>query len=447
MKKLEVNLLEDRVLKAILLFAIPILLSNIFQQLYNTADTMIVGNFLGDKSLAAIGASMAVFQLLIGFTLGMGNGMTIVVARNYGTKDEKLLKESVASTLVMGVIIVGVMMLIAHFFLKDLLVLLRTPEEILEETYTYISIITMFMGITFTYNLVSGLYRAVGNSFMPLVFLIISSVLNIILDIVFIVFIGMGIEGAAIATVIAQSVSVVLSLIYMKVKLPILIPSTKHFKVDWKVYGEIVGQGLSMAMMYSLIFIGTIILQYAINDMGYLIIAGHTTARRVSSLFMMPLGTIATAVSTFVSQNKGADNRDRIIEGVRKGFEIVTIWSFIAIVAVFLVSGLVMRVISGSDESLVIETGTRYLMWNVPFYIVLGPLFVIRFTLQGLGEKLIPLVSSFIELVLKFVFVIWVIPKLGYFGVILCEPIIWIFMVIQLIDAYRKNTYLFPNRI
>ncbi len=446
MKRLQVNLLQGSITKGILLFAVPILLSNIFQQLYNTIDTIVVGNYLGDQSLAAVGASFAVFTLLIGFTLGMGNGMSLAVSRSYGSGDEVMLKKSVASSIVIGIITVVTMMLISHFFLWDLLVLLRTPNEILDEAYTYISIITTFMGITFIYNLLAGLYRAVGNSIIPLIFLIISSLLNIGLDLLFIVYFKMGIEGVAIATVIAQSFSVILSFIYLKVKLPLLIPRFRHFKIDLHLYKEVAGQGLSMALMYSLIFLGSLILQYAINDMGYLIIAGHTTARRVNSLFMMPVGTIATAISTLVSQNKGANNKERIIKGVKTGITIIWVWSLTAVILNFFLAEVMVESISGSDSALVLETGTRYLMWNVPFHFILAPLFVLRFTLQGLGEKLIPLVSSGIELALKIVFVIWFIPRMGYFAVIISEPVIWVFMTIQLIYAYRSNRYLFHTR-
>lgn len=226
---MRVNLVKDNILKALIVFAMPILISNIFQQLYNTMDTMIIGNILGDKSLAAIGACAAVYELLIGFALGIGNGLSIVIARAYGAGDKKLLK--------------------------------------------YISTITIFVGVMFAYNLLAGLLRAIGNSLMPLVFLIISSVINVILDLVFIGKFNMGIKGAAVATVIAQGISAVLCLIYIVKKCKILIPDKNCFKLDRGLYGELVGQGLSMGFMMSIVSAGTIILQSAINSLGYLIIA------------------------------------------------------------------------------------------------------------------------------------------------------------------------------
>lgn len=180
MLSMKVDLIKDNILKALLIFAIPIFISNVFQQLYNTADTMIVGNILGDTSLAAIGACSAVYELLIGFALGVGNGLSIVVARCYGANDEELLKKSVAGSIVIGIFLTIVIMIISQFGLMPLLKLLSTPQDIIQESYSYISCITLFVGVMFAYNLFAGLLRAIGNSFMPLIFLIISSVINII---------------------------------------------------------------------------------------------------------------------------------------------------------------------------------------------------------------------------------------------------------------------------
>ena len=270
---MRVNLVKDNILKALIVFAMPILISNIFQQLYNTMDTMIIGNILGDKSLAAIGACAAVYELLIGFALGIGNGLSIVIARAYGAGDKKLLKRSVAASLVIGLVVTMIIMIFSKIFLYPLLKVLHTPANIIEEAYSYISTITIFVGVMFAYNLLAGLLRAIGNSLMPLVFLIISSVINVILDLVFIGKFNMGIKGAAVATVIAQGISAVLCLIYIVKKCKILIPDKNCFKLDRGLYGELVGQGLSMGFMMSIVSAGTIILQSAINSLGYLIIA------------------------------------------------------------------------------------------------------------------------------------------------------------------------------
>lgn len=439
---LKTDLLKGNILKSLIIFAIPLLISNIFQQLYNTMDTMIVGNYLGDTSLAAIGACTAVYDLLVGFALGIGNGLSIVASRSYGANDEELLKKSVASSIIIGIFITAIIMVISALFLFPLLKFLNTPEEIINESYSYISTLTLCVGVMFAYNLFAGLLRAIGNSVMPLIFLIMSSVINIILDIQFITQFNMGIFGAAIATVISQGISAVLCLIYIYKKNPILIPSKEHFKFDKELYKELLGQGLSMGFMLSIVSTGTVILQTAINDLGYLIIAGHTAARKLFAFCMMPVATISVSLATFVSQNKGADQGERIRKGVCYGNLLAILWCIIISVVLFFGAETMVRILSGSTEPLVIENGSKYLIINAPFFCVLGILLNLRNALQGIGKKVVPLVSSIIELVGKILFVIFLIPALKYFGVIICEPVIWCFMCIQLIYAFYRNPYI-----
>lgn len=438
----KVDLLKDNILKALLLFAIPILISNVFQQLYNTMDTMIVGNVLGDTSLAAIGACAAVYELLIGFALGVGNGLSIVTARSYGAHDEDLLKKSVAGSIVIGMMITIVIMIISFLFLYPLLELLKTPTEIMKESYSYITMITMFVGVMFAYNLCAGLLRAIGNSVMPLVFLIISSLINVGLDLLFIIHFDMGIQGAAVATVIAQGISAILCIIYISKKCPILIPSRQHFKIDISLYKELTGQGFSMGFMMCIVSAGTVILQSSINQLGYLVIAGHTTARKLNSFCMMPVATIGLALSTFVSQNKGANQRQRIRDGVKYGNLIAIGWGVAITVVLLFMAPVLVRLLSGSSEPTVIDNGTLYLRINAPFYAVLGILLNLRNSLQGLGMKIIPLVSSVIECLGKVLFVALFIPMLGYFGVIICEPVIWCCMALQLAWSFYHNSYI-----
>lgn len=436
------DLLKGNILKSLLLFAIPLFISNLFQQLYNTADTMIVGHFLGDTSLAAIGACSAVYELLIGFALGIGNGMSMVVARSFGAGDERLLKRAVAGSLIIGAGITVVIMIISCIFLYPLLEVLHTPEEIIEESYSYIFVIVMCVGVMFAYNLLAGLLRAIGNSVMPLVFLVISSVVNIGLDILFITQFSMGIRGAAVATVIAQGFSAFLCLMYILWKAKILIPQKEHFRIEGRLYKELAGQGLSMGVMVAIVSAGTVILQFAINELGYLIIAGHTAARKLNSFCTMPLMTMALATSTFVSQNRGANQRERIIKAVRYSNWISVLWAAVITVILFFAAPVLVKFLSGSSEAVVIENGAMYLRINAPFYSVLGILLTMRNSLQGIGKKIVPLISSVIELVGKIVFVIFLIPILGYFGVIICEPIIWCLMCAQLVFTFYTDSYI-----
>lgn len=436
------DLLKGNILKSLIIFAIPLFISNLFQQLYNTADTMIVGHFLGDTSLAAIGASSAVYELLVGFALGIGNGMSMVVARSYGAGDKTRLKRAVAGSIVIGAIVTVIVMVVSKLFLYPLMEILQTPQEIIEESYSYISLLTICVGVMFAYNLLAGLLRAIGNSVMPLVFLVTSSVINVALDVLFITKFSMGVKGAAVATIVAQGISAVLCLIYIFQKTELLIPQREHFEIDSRLYGELAGQGLSMGFMLAIVSMGTVVLQFAINKLGYLIIAGHTAARKLSSFCTMPLVTLALATATFVSQNRGAGQKERIVKAVRYANLISIVWAGVITVVLFFSAPTLVRFLSGTTETVVIENGANYLKINAPFYSVLGILLVLRNSLQGMGKKIVPLVSSMIELLGKIVFVILLIPTLKYFGVMICEPVIWCLMCAQLVFSFYTDSYI-----
>ena len=442
MRKTQVNLLEGSILKAMISFAIPFLISNIFQQLYNTVDTIIVGHSLGNVSLAAIGASSPIYNLLIGFALGIGNGMSIVSGRSYGARDEELLKKSVAATLAIGAVVTVVLVILSQFMLMPLLRWLDTPVEILEEAYSYIETITLFIGVMLAFNICSGILRAIGNSIMPLIFLAISSLINIGLDLLFIRQFHMGIQGAAIATVIAQALSTFLCLIYIFKKCKFMIPGKKHFTIDKKLYGDLTSQGISMGLMSTLVNMGSLVMQYAINTMGYLIIAGHMAAKKLFFFTVMPLGAMALSLSTFVAQNKGANQVFRIRKAVRYANIISTVWSIFITVLVFFSARLMVKLLTGSEDMTVINYGATFIRIETPFYLVLGPLFNLRYTLQGIGKKILPLISSIIELVGKVIFTFLIFPFTGYMGVILSEPVIWCFMLLQLLIAYYRDPYI-----
>ena len=443
--QMNVDLMHGPIFRSLVLFMLPILISNLFQQLYNTVDTMIVGNVLGDTALAAIGSCGAIYELLVGFGLGIGNGLAIVAARAYGAQDEDLLKRTVAGSLVIGLVASLTITTAGFFGLRPLLELLDTPAEILEDAYRYIIIIDLGVIVMFAYNLCAGLLRAIGNSVMPLVFLLLSSALNVVLDLWFIAGMGMGVAGAAVATVIAQGVSVVLCILYVMARVRILIPGRKHLDVGRKLYWDLFSQSISMGLMSSIVSAGSVVLQYGINGLGTLVIAGHTAARKLFAFTDMPLTAMASACSTYVSQNYGANHPDRVRRGMR---DIYLYGVVVAVTAILLMSvgaEWMGKLVSGSSEPVVLENGVRYLVWNAPFYAVLGMLLSTRYALQSMGEKVLPLLSSVIEFLGKIVFVLLFIPRFEYNAVILCEPVIWCFMTIELLIAYRHNSFVFPK--
>lgn len=438
-KNSSVDLLHGSVLKSMILFAIPLFLSSVFQQLYNTMDTVIIGHTLGDEALAAMGAAGAVYDLLMGFALGVGSGLAVVTARSFGSGDRERLKKSVASAIVIGACITAAITILVRFILYPFLKVLHTPPEIIDQSYAYVSTITLFIAVMFAYNLCAGLLRAIGNSVMPLMFLILSSVLNIVLDLFFITRLHMGVRGAAVATVIAQGVSVVCCLIYIAKKARMLIPERTHFVRDKELYQEMLAQGLSMGFMSCIVTSGTAILQSGINNLGYLVIAGHTAARKLFQFLMMPNIAMSQTVSTFISQNYGAGQVERIRKAMKCAYLYGLMTASIATVLMFLFAPTAVRLLSGSSEKVVIENGAMYLRVVAPCLAILGVLNPTRQGLQAIGQKLLPVISSVIELVGKILFVVIFIPKFQYIAVIFCEPVIWCFMNAELLPAFWGN--------
>ena len=437
-----VDLLHGSIFKSLLLFALPVFVSSIFQQLYNLADTVIVAHYLGDAALASIGATTAIYDMMVGFAIGIGSGLSVVTGRSFGSGDRDLLKRSVAHALYIGVGVSLLVTILAQLLLPTLLRALNTPADILDTAYSYISVITLFTIVMFSYNLLSGLLRAIGNSLMPLIFLICSSFLNVGLDILFITKFSLGVAGAAYATVLSQAISAVLCLIYLLYCAKLLVPQRQHFRFSRKLFGEMLGQGLAMGLMQSIVAAGTVVLQYGINSLGTLIIAGHTTARKIYMFFLMPFSSMSQAISAFASQNRGAKQRDRI----RKAMRCLYIYdaSMAAFMAIFmqLFAESLVKLISGTSDPTIIHNATFYLKVVGPSYFLLAVLIQTRTALQGIGSKILPTLSSITELVVKFLFVVALIPYFGYNAVVFCEPVIWGIMSLQVLAAMKVNKFM-----
>ena len=441
-----VDMTQGRPLNVIFSFALPLLMGNLFNQLYNVVDTAIVGRALGADALAAVGSSYTLMTFLTSILLGLCMGSGAAISMQYGSGEQDRMRQSVFLSFVLIAGISLVLNVLVYLGLDGILWVLRVPEELRPLMKEYLLIIFLGITATFLYNYFANLLRAIGNSVMPLVFLLISSGLNVVLDLLFIARMGMGVQGAAVATVISQGVSVVLCILYIFLRVKILLPEKQHFRVGSHLYWELFSQSISMGLMSSIVSAGSVVLQYGINGLGTLVIAGHTAARKLFSFTTMPVMAMASACSTFVSQNCGANQPER----VRKGMKEIALYSVVvAVLAIFLMqlgAEWMVRLISGSSESVVLENGARYLLWNAPFYSVLGVLLATRYALQSLGQKVLPLFSSVIELVGKVVFVLFFIPKFAYNAVILCEPIIWCFMAAYLVAVYRRDAFVYPRK-
>lgn len=425
-EKLKSNsLTEGPITKSILLFAIPIFIGNIFQQLYNVVDTAIIGNYLGDSKLAAVGASAPIYGLVIGFANGFTNGFSVVIAKYFGAKDKKRMKKAVNHAILLTLTIAAVLTLVSLVFLHPILVMLNTPKEIISVTDSYLRIILACAVVTMVYNMFSALLRAVGNSRTPLYFLIVSSIINVGLDVLFVKEFGLGVKGAAYATVIAQLVSVILCIIYVWRKCPDLKPEFDGLKLDVIMLNELFFMGFSMGLMLVVVSIGSVALQGAVNSLGENTIAAHTAARKIDEMCMVPLGTLTMAASTFASQNYGAGNYDRIQKGIKNSIMLAFCWSAFAIFAIYIFGDVFVELLTGTKNKYIVRTAYKYLRINLTLFPVLSILLILRSSLQGLGRKLIPVLGSTVELVMKFLAAGVVVKKMGYMGVCILEPIVW----------------------
>ena len=427
------TLTEGTPWKQILLFSIPIFWGNIFQLLYSLVDTKIVGSTLGTEALAAVGSVSTLHTLMTGFLNGLTLGFSLITAMCFGADNMKRLKKSFAMTIGLGVLTTTVLVVALMFVLQPLLHLLNVPEEQFAMSYAYISVLIVGLFVTVLYNLCANTLRAIGDSLTPLLFLILATVSNIGLDYLFILEFHMGVQGAAYATVLAQLISVVLCFVRIFRKFPILHLQKSDFRPEKGLIVEMYKSGLSMGLMSCLVSIGTIMLQSAINTFGTTVIVAHTAARKVFEIMSLPMSVLGSAMATYCGQNYGAKRFDRIRQGIRASLLIAAIWSVAVFIICHTVEGALIRFVASTTDAEVIYWGSMYLKVDMSFIIVCGVIVILRNSMQGFGDRVIPVFSSCIELAGKIIFAFVFAPVFAYWGIIWAEPVVWIAMVIPLI--------------
>lgn len=433
------DLTQGNVAKLLLFFAFPTLLSNVFQQFYNLADTAIAGHILGDNALVAIGASSTVNSLVLSFAWGLNGGFGIIIAQCFGAKDFKKLKKSVAISLSINVLFSLIVCIFGIFMSRPMLQALNTPAARLNEANSYISVILVFIIVPMLYNLEAVILRSLGDSKTPLYFLIFSSVLNIILDYVLIKFTQMGVKGAAVATVLAQLLSVILCFVVILKNFKIIRLKKNDFHFSASLFKNMMSAGMAMAVMNSIFSIGSIIMQGSINALGEDVIAAHLGSRKVAEMFMQPLVTIGTACSTFVGQNYGALKIGRIKASIKYSTIYSLIWSVFTFFILWFFGGQIARLVTGSASQVVFDNTQMYLRINAPFYFVLGLLFTLRFLIQSVDRKMPPIISSSMELASKIAAAYLFIPLWGYLGACIAEPLSWTLGAIYLLFVFKKE--------
>jgi len=435
------ELTQGNPLKLIILFMLPMFIGNVFQQIYNFVDALVVGRVIGLSALAAVGATTPLIFLVISFIFASTQGFTIVTAQKFGARDYTLMRKSVAASFVLSGILTIILTLISAPFSYSLLEFLRTPKDIIMDASSYLFI--MFVGIfaTVYYNLSSNIIRALGDSKTPLYFLIFSSFMNIFMDLLFVLKFKWGIEGVGWATVVAQAISTIMCLIYMFIKFPIL----KLTKEDWQIpksfYAEHLRIGIPMGFQMSILSLGIIAVQYVLNGLGSIAIAAFTTAVRVDQLFSQTFLALGAAIATYTAQNYGANKISRIKEGAKSAVSITVVVSIICAFILYFFGKPIIGVFMSEPNEQVLALGQEYLNVVMVSFVFLGLLFVFRNILQGMGSVIVPLLSGVAELVMRVLAAFILGHYLGYFGICLATPAAWISAAIVLYIGYKISLH------
>ena len=426
-------------IKVILFFAIPLYIGQLFQLCYSLIDTHIIGSALGEASLAAVGATTSLSDMLIEFLNGIICGFGIIISTFFGANEEKKMRKAIGGTLFLGIVFTLLISVLCLVFLPQILGALHVSDELMAEAAAYIKIIIAGLIATTLYNICAAILRAIGDSFTPLLFLIISNVLNIFLDYFFVLNLGKGVEGAAAATVISQVLSALLCFLYMRKKYPQIALHKEEVVPDKEVYGQLLPTGLSMGFMISFVTLGSLALQTGINTLGTNIIVAHTGARKATTIFLIPFFVLGTALATYCGQNLGAKEYARIKKGIKDTVLLSFGWCVIVLAVVFTLSAPIIHLITASAEPEVLDNASLYLKVNASFYFLPALICILRNSMQGFGDSRTPLISSLIELAGKVVIAWFLVPSIGYMGVIVSEPIVWAFMVIPLLISILRN--------
>ena len=417
-------------------FALPLLAGMVFQQMYHIVDTMIVGRFLGVEALAGVGATGSIDFLVLGFCMGMCAGFAIPVAQRFGAGEESRMREFAANGAWLCVVFGVVLSVLTVVFCRDILSTMNTPQDCFEEAYDYI--VVAFAGIPFLmlYNLLSGYLRALGDSKTPLFFLVFSSLLNIVLDLAFILIFHMGVFGASLASVISQGVSGLLCLLWIWKKVPLLYISRREWRISGERMRVLCACGIPMGLQYAITAFGTVVMQVAVNSLGTIAVAAVTAALRVLNFLAVPFEALGTTMATYSAQNVGAGKYDRLNRGVATASAMGCVYALCALaVAWFFGRALVQLMITEGGEEL-LGFAQTYLIAETAFYPLLTLVAVVRYTIQGMGFSGFAMIAGVMEMAARCLVAVALVPRLGFLGVALGSPMAWLFADAFLVPAY-----------
>ena len=422
--------------RLVLQFSLPLFCSNLLQQVYNLTDTALAGHLLGSAALAEIGATAALYGLIMNFAFGMNNGLALTVSRCFGAGEREGIRRAVGWMVTLSAAVSIVLTTVSLLGRGALLQVLQVPAEVWDGAAAYLTVILLGIPLTMLYNMEAALLRAVGNSVTPLLFLLFSSVLNVGLDAAFMGPLGMGVRGAAVATVLAQGISAVLGAVYLVRSYPELHFAPAHFKKSTRrAVMNMFWAGMSMGLMSAIYNLGSVALQSSINALGSVYITAQTAARRMAEMYFIPGGALGIGVATFSSQNLGAGRRSRIGQSVRAALKIYFVWWLFVLAFTFLLGEPVLRLITGSSDARIISNAMLYLKISVPIIPPMAVLVILRNMLQGIRHTVEPLLASALELIGKVIFAVWLVPVWGYRAVCFCEPTTWIICFVFILLA------------
>lgn len=430
-------------MKLILGFAVPLFFGFLFQQFYNLVDTVIVGRFLGVDELASVGATGSINFLIIGFCMGVCNGFSIPVSHKFGAGDYEGVRRYVANCTWLGIGFAVLLTVFTTLFCRDILVLMRTPDNILEDAYTYIFIIFLGIPATFLYNTVSGVIRALGDSKTPVVFLVLSSFVNIGLDLLFIINLQLGVAGAALATVIAQALAGVGCLLFMIWRFQILHIKKGEWRPDGHMMIVLCGMGIPMGLQYSITAIGSVVLQSATNTLGSAAVASVTAGSKVSCFLACPFDALGSTMATYGGQNVGAGKPERLDQGLKSCILIGAVYSVLAFLIVLTGGEWLAGLFVESSETVIIGNVRKFLLFNTASYFLLALVNIVRFLIQGMGFPTFAILAGVLEMIARSVAGVVLVPHLGFTGVCMGSPVAWILADAFLIPAY----FIVRNRV
>lgn len=433
---MEKDMTKGSPMKLILGFAVPLLFGLLFQQFYSMVDTIIVGHYLGVNALASVGATGSVNFLIIGFCMGVCNGFAIPIAQEFGAGNEKNLRKYVTNSVWLAVVFAIVMTITVVLLCRPILRLMRTPDNIIDGSYSYIVIIFLGIPVTYLYNMTSAIIRSLGDSKTPVIFLTMAALLNIVLDLICIIVFHWGVAGAAIATVVSQATAGICCFLFMRRKFSVLQMNKEDWMRDRNFMGKLCSMGLPMGLQYSITAIGSVILQSAVNGIGSDAVATVTAGSKLSMFLMCPFDAMGSTMATYGGQNVGAGKFDRVSKGLKSCVLLGAVYSVIVLGAVLLIGDDMLLLFLDKSETAILENAKWYITANVCFYFPLALVNIVRFMIQGMGYSKLAVFAGMFEMIARGLAGFVLVPIFGFTAVGFANPLAWLFADAFLIPAY-----------